>query len=467
MSRLVVVSNRVGPVRESAKAGGLAVAIVDALRAGGGLWFGWSGDITPEGTHATLKVEEAGRISLVTLDIDQADYDGYYAGFSNRTLWPIFHYRLDLAKFDRELEKVYWSVNERFATRLFPLLKDDDVLWVHDYHFLALGSKLRSMGAKHPIGFFLHIPFPVPEVMAALPSHGALIRAMLAYDVIGFQTKRDARAFVRYFVEEFGGTCTADGMLTVQGRTVKVGAFPIGIDADTFRKFSMSTDAHRMGRRLKSYAPERCHVIGVDRIDYTKGLVERFRAFSRLLENYPENRNNVSLLQVAPASRGDVDAYVDIREELERITGNVNGRFSDLDWTPIRLITRALKRRSLAGLYRASQVGLVTPLRDGMNLVAKEYVAAQPEEDPGVLVLSRFAGAAEALDAAVIVNPYDVDELAEGIQRAVMMPLDERIDRWRQLFEKVQSEDIEAWYTTFLDALRATRRQETASVPEV
>jgi trehalose 6-phosphate synthase len=459
MSRLVVVSNRVGPVRESAKAGGLAVAIVDALRNEGGIWFGWSGEISPEGTHGTLKTEEAGRISMVTLDMDQADYDAYYAGFSNRTLWPIFHYRLDLAAFDREPERGYWNVNERFAARLFPLLKDDDVVWVHDYHFLAMGSKLRSMGARQPIGFFLHIPFPVPEIIAALPNHGALIHAMLAYDVIGFQTKRDARAFIRYFVEEFDGVATDDGLLTVQGRTVKVGAFPIGIDAEAFRSFSVSPDAHRQGKRLKASGEDRCHVIGVDRIDYTKGLAERFHAFSRLLENYPENRNHVSLLQVAPASRGDVDAYVDIREELERITGNVNGRFSDLDWTPIRLITRPLKRRSLAGLYRASKVGLVTPLRDGMNLVAKEYVAAQAEDDPGVLVLSRFAGAAEALDAAVIVNPYDIDEAAEGIQRAVGMPLDERQDRWHRLFDKVQSEDIRAWYTSFLKALRETARR--------
>ncbi len=457
MSRLVIVSNRVGPVRESAKAGGLAVAIVDALRAEGGVWFGWSGAISPEGTHGMLKTEQAGRISLVTLDIDESDYEGYYAGFSNRTLWPIFHYRLDLARFDRELEKIYWTVNERFAARLHPMLRPGDTVWVHDYHFLALGSKLRAMGVEQPLGFFLHIPFPVPEIIAALPNHGAIVRAMLAYDVVGFQTKRDARAFIRYFVEEFGGTATSDGRLTVQGRTVKVGSFPIGIDTDTFHRFSVSADAHRMGQRLRKNAADRVHVIGVDRIDYTKGLVERFRAFSRLLENYPENRGHVSLLQVAPASRGDVDAYVDIREELERITGNVNGRFSDLDWTPIRLITRALQRRSLAGLYRASRVGLVTPLRDGMNLVAKEYVAAQAEDDPGVLVLSRFAGAAEALDAALIVNPYDIDETAEAVQRAVIMPLDERRDRWRRLFDKVRAEDIRAWYSAFLSALRAAR----------
>jgi trehalose 6-phosphate synthase len=467
MTRLVVVSNRVGPVRESAKAGGLAVAIVDALRSEGGVWFGWSGTVSPEGTHGPLKTEQVGRISLVTLDIDQADHDGFYAGFSNRTLWPIFHYRLDLAQFDHELERAYWGVNERFAARLYPQLKPDDLVWVHDYHFLALGSKLRAMGANHPIGFFLHIPFPVPEVIAALPSHGALVRAMLAYDVVGFQTQRDANAFIRYFVEEFGGTATEDGLLTVQGRTVRVGAFPIGIDSEAFRRFSISTDAHRIGQRLKSPSADRRHVIGVDRIDYTKGLAERFRAFSRLLETYPENRGRVSFLQVAPASRGDVDAYVDIRRELEGIAGNINGRFSDLDWTPIRLITRPLQRRSLAGLYRAAKVGLVTPLRDGMNLVAKEYVAAQAEDDPGVLVLSRFAGAAEALDAAVIVNPYDVEETAEAIQRAVIMPLEERQDRWHRLFDKVQSEDIKAWYSNFLKALRQMPRDGRAAIPEV
>jgi len=458
MSRLVVVSNRVGPVRETAKAGGLAVAIVEAMRSEGGLWFGWSGEVSEEGTHGSIKTEQAGKISLVTLDIDQGDYDTYYAGFSNRTLWPIFHYRLDLAQFDHELERGYWGVNDRFATRLYPLLEDDDIVWVHDYHFLALGSKLRSMGARQPIGFFLHIPFPVPEVLAALPNHQSLVRAMLAYDVIGFQTNRDARAFVRYFVEEHGATVTEDGLLTVAGRTVRVAAFPIGIDTETIRKFSLSPEGRRQGDRLETLPGDRCYVIGVDRIDYTKGLVERFRAFSRLLETYPENRNHVSLIQVAPASRSDVDAYIDIREELERISGNVNGRFSDLDWTPIRLITRALQRRSLAGLYRACRVGLVTPLRDGMNLVAKEYVAAQNEYDPGVLVLSRFAGAAEALDAAIIVNPYDVEEVAEGIQKAVIMPFDERKDRWRQLYDKVQTEDIKTWYSSFLRALRATAR---------
>lgn len=462
MSRLVVVSNRVGPVRETAKAGGLAVAIVEAMRAAGGVWFGWSGEISEEGTRGAIKTEQAGKISLVTLDIDQSDYDSYYGGFCNSTLWPIFHYRVDLALFDRELERGYWSVNDRFAERLFPQLEDDDVVWVHDYHFLALGSKLRSMGAEQPIGFFLHIPFPVPEVFTALPNHAALARAMLAYDVIGFQTHRDARAFIRYFIEECGATVTEDGHLTVQGRTVRVGAFPIGIDADTFHQFSLSPEANRQGKRLKSLPGERCYVIGVDRIDYTKGLAERFRAFSRLLENHPEIRNHVSLLQVAPASRSDVEAYIDIREELERISGNVNGRFSDLDWTPIRLTTRPLQRRSLAGLYRACRVGLVTPLRDGMNLVAKEYVAAQSEVDPGVLVLSRFAGAAEALDAALIVNPYDIDETAEVIQRAVNMPFDERRDRWRQLFEKVQTEDIKSWYSGFLGALKATARRKKA-----
>lgn len=463
MSRLVVVSNRVGPVRDSAKAGGLAVAIVDALRVSGGLWFGWSGDVSAEGTHGAVKTVQLGRMTLVTLDIDQTDYDTYYAGFSNRTLWPIFHYRLDLAQFDRDLERGYWSTNERFAARLFPLLKDDDVVWVHDYHFLPLGSKLRAMGVRQPIGFFLHIPFPVPEVLAGLPNHEVLVRAMLSYDVIGFQTKRDAAAFLRYFVEEHGGTVTGGHVLTVQGRRVHVGAFPIGIDTETFRKFSVSAEAIRQAVRLRA-DDRRRYVIGVDRIDYTKGLVERFRAFSRTLENHPENRGRVSLLQVAPPSRGDVDAYTDIREELERITGNVNGRFSDLDWAPIRLITRPLKRQSLAGLFQAARVGLVTPLRDGMNLVAKEYVAAQAEHDPGVLVLSRFAGAAEALDAALVVNPHDIDETAEAIQRAVAMPLDERRDRWRRLFDTVRRDDIAAWYSSFLDALRARRKNSPAGV---
>jgi trehalose 6-phosphate synthase len=459
MSRLVIVSNRVGPVRDSARAGGLAVAIVEALRESGGLWFGWSGEISEQGTHGPLKTETVGRIDLTTIDIDAEDYRLHYAGYTNRTLWPVFHYRLDLAEFEREWLDGYYAVNERFAARLYPLLRPDDIVWIHDYHFLPLAAQLRAMGAEQPIGFFLHIPFPVPEILTALPSHRRLVRAMLSCDLIGFQTDRDRRSFERYLLEEEEATATAGGRIRAHGRTITAAAFPVGIDAESFSRFAVSADAQRQVDRLAALLGDRLQIIGVDRLDYSKGLVERFRAYGELLENYPENRGRVSLLQIAPPSREELDAYIEIRQELERIAGNINGRYADFDWTPIRYITRGFQRRTLAGLYRASRVGLVTPLRDGMNLVAKEYVAAQDGEDPGVLVLSRFAGAAEALDGALIVNPYNVEGTAEVLQRAVQMSLTERRDRWSRLNQAVHRQDAASWRERFLTVLRNVRRE--------
>ncbi|MEO9901433.1 MAG: trehalose-6-phosphate synthase, partial [Nisaea sp.] len=269
--------------------------------------------------------------------------------------------------------------------------------------------------------------------------------AMLAYDLVGFQTRRDADNFRRFVIEELDATDLGDGRISIGGREVIVRAYPIGIDAEAFSKFGMTPDARRNISRLEKLLGGRQQIIGVDRIDYSKGLPERFRAFERLLEDYPENRGRVSLMQVAPPSRAELDAYIDIRRELDEMTGHVNGRFADLDWTPIRFLTKSFPRRALAGIYRASRVGLVTPLRDGMNLVAKEYIAAQRAEDPGVLVLSRFAGAAEGMKEAVIVNPHSAEEVAAGLQSAITMPLEERRDRWQIMFDRLCEEDAIAW----------------------
>ena len=464
MGRLVVVSNRVGPMKDTGKAGGLAVALVDALTSSGGLWFGWSGKISEEGTFGPFQQQKTKSVQLVQIDMNQADHDSFYAGYANRTLWPVLHYRLDLAVFDRAFENGYRHVNERFASRLHPLLQQDDFVWVHDYHFMPLAATLRQMEVKVPIGFFLHIPFPAPEVLAALPNAGALIRTMLAYDVIGFQTSRDAANFRRFVVDELGGTKGAGGVVKLQDRQVLVKAYPIGIDAEAFARFPETPDAQRNSARLAKQLAGRRQIVGVDRIDYTKGLPERFRAFARLLEDYPENQGQVSLMQVAPPSRAELDAYIDIRRELEGLTGHVNSRFSQLDWTPIRFLARAFPRRVLAGIYRSSHVGLVTPLRDGMNLVAKEYVAAQAPEDPGVLVLSRFAGAAEGMPEAISVNPYSDEDVARGLQRALTMPLDERRARWQPMFDRLCREDAKNWSSSFVADLMASRREIGASL---
>ncbi|SDU37368.1 trehalose-6-phosphate synthase [Stappia sp. ES.058] len=455
MSRLVVVSNRVGPLKDTGQAGGLAVALVDTLNATGGIWFGWSGEISEEGTFGNLKTGGNKKVSLQTLDMTQADHDEFYVGFANKTLWPVLHYRLDLAVFDRRLEDGYRRVNERFASRLRPLIEPEDTIWVHDYHYLSFGAELRGMEVNNPIGFFLHIPFPAPEVLAALPNAATLARRMLAYDVVGFQSTRDAANFRRFVVEELGVPEGPDETLIADGRQVAARAFPIGIDAAGFARQATTVEARRQTHRIEKLLAGRHQIIGVDRIDYSKGLPQRFRAFERLLEDYPENRGRVSMMQVAPPSRSELYAYADIRSELEELTGNINGRFADLDWTPIRYMTRGFTRRALAGIYRASRIALITPLRDGMNLVAKEYVAAQRGEDPGVVVLSRFAGAAEGMPEAVIVNPYSAEGVAGALQTALNMPLDERRDRWQAIFDRIQENDAAAWAKSFLDTLKA------------
>lgn len=458
MGRLVVVSNRVGPLKDSGRAGGLAVALVDALTKAGGIWYGWSGEISEEGTFGQFKMQKSRKVQMIQLDLTQADYDEYYAGYANRTLWPVLHYRLDLAVFDRRYEQGYRHVNERFATRLRPLLEGDDVVWVHDYHFLTFAAQMRAMEVNNPIAFFLHIPFPAPEILAALPNAGSVVRAMMAYDLLGFQTERDADNFRRFAVEELGCTDLGDGRLEFNGQQIIARSYPIGIDAEAFSKFAMTPEARRNITRLEKLLGGRQQIIGVDRIDYSKGLPERFRAFERLLEDYPENRGQVSLMQIAPPSRSELDAYIEIRRGLDELSGHINGRFADLDWTPIRFLTRSFPRKALAGIYRISRVCLVTPLRDGMNLVAKEYVAAQRAEDPGVLVLSRFAGAAEGMKEAIVVNPHSAEEVAAGLQTAITMPLEERRDRWQIMFDRLCKEDAVAWSESIMNDVHAVRR---------
>ncbi|MEZ5660185.1 MAG: alpha,alpha-trehalose-phosphate synthase (UDP-forming) [Burkholderiaceae bacterium] len=453
MSRLLVVSNRVGNPKAGASAGGLAVGLGEAMREHGGVWFGWSGEVIDDGTPA-MHHEELGNIELITTDLTRDEYETYYLGFSNQVLWPVFHYRVDLAQFESAHLKGYQRVNRRFAERLREIIRPDDVIWVHDFHLIPLAAELRAMGVANPIGFFLHIPFPPTQVLLTVPQSTWLIRSLFSYDLVGFQTEVDRKHFRRYVTEEAKGRDIGDNMLVAYGRTLLARAFPIGVDAEPFRALTHSRQALELVERQRSRNLGRTSIIGVDRLDYSKGLPQRMRAFERLLESYPENRGQVVFSQVAPPTRVDVDAYTDIRSQLEGLSGAINGRFSDFDWTPIRYIHRALARRTLAALYATSGVGLVTPLRDGMNLVAKEYVVAQDASNPGVLVLSRFAGAAETMTEALIVNPYDLDEVAEAMQTALRMPLDERCERHRKLLGKVMMFDNRHWARSFLEALR-------------
>ncbi|WP_068874372.1 MULTISPECIES: trehalose-6-phosphate synthase [unclassified Phenylobacterium] len=454
MSRLIVVSNRVnlpsGDGEESV--GGLAMALAAALKEYSGIWFGWSGK-TIETFTGQLNVEKVGGVTAATLDLEEIDLDEYYNGYANKTLWPLFHYRTDLAAFDRAFDKGYTRVNGRFAETLAPLIEPDDIIWVHDYHLIPLAKELRARGVKNRIGFFLHIPWPAHQVMINLPRHRQLVEAMFDYDLVGFQTAEHQQAFEEYVLSEADGSILRPGCVKGFGRALEVGAFPIGIDAEDFARMKKGARARRMRDLMTACTVFRHLIAGVDRLDYSKGLEERFLGFEQFLQRNPDLRREVLMLQIAPVSRGAVEAYQEIRGRLDALSGRINGEFADVDWAPLRWVNRNYRRDELAGIYGAARVGLVTPLRDGMNLVAKEYVAAQDPEDPGVLILSRFAGAARQMPDALLVNPNSPEEVADALKRALAMERPERIRRWTTLFESVQREDVAAWRDAFVEAL--------------
>lgn len=448
MSRLVVLSNRMplGPD----PSGGLVVALRDQLTAVGGLWIGHDGEIV-ETPAPALQPLDGGPFERKGFDLTQAEHDGYYLGFANSVLWPLFHGRTDLLDMQGDYLTTYRAVNRRIARMVAEELRPGDRLWVHDYHLFPIAMELRSMGFDNPIGLFLHIPFPSAGDCHALPDVGLFARWLAAYDLIGLQSQRDVAAFRDCFASVEGARVAPDGTVALGGRTVRAGAFPIGIDAAGFAAIAAQqgldrTDAPAVGEHL---------IIGVDRLDYSKGLPQRFRAFGHLLDLRPDLAGKVSLLQIAPPTRGELAAYQDIREELEQLSGHINGQHATIDWTPIRYIHRAVPRERLAGLFRAAMIGLVTPLADGMNLVAKEYVAAQNPEDPGVLILSKFAGAAEQLTEALIVNPHSPDEVAQAIVTALSMPMGERRKRHRAMMHTLLRHDVEWWSDGFLSALDA------------
>ncbi|HEX7082167.1 MAG TPA: trehalose-6-phosphate synthase [Gammaproteobacteria bacterium] len=462
MSRLVAVSNRVAVPRSGKSAGGLAVGLLAAFQQRGGLWFGWSGKTT-EGEPSDAKISTSGSVRFATIDVDARDFEAYYNGFSNNTLWPLLHFMLGFFSYNRSDYEAYRRVNRLFAQRLLPLLEPDDVVWVHDYHLIPLAEELRREGVNLPIGFFLHVPFPSFDVLRSLPVYDELLRALAAYDVVGLQTEPDRMALAECMSQpEIGGRLLEDGRIRAFGRSFEAGAFPIGIDVEECRSLGAQNVERPQVERLLLSLRNRKLIIGVDRLDYSKGLELRFRAYESLLGRYPAIRGHVTFMQIAPPTRSKVMTYEAIRNELEQAAGNINGRYAEIDWVPIRYLNRAYDRSVLMALLRLARVGLVTPIRDGMNLVAKEYVASQDPKDPGVLVLSTLCGAAiELAEGAVLVNPYDKEGVAEGLQRAIDMPLAERRERYRAMFQVLRNNDIHAWCRRFIDALESARSSTT------
>jgi trehalose 6-phosphate synthase len=452
VARLVIVSNRVA-LPGSRQAGGLAVAVKAALRNRVGVWCGWSGRVTSD-TPVAPEVIEGRNVTYVAMDLSEGDYDEYYNGFANSVLWPILHYRNDLAEYKQADLSGYIRVNAYFADQVARFIRPDDIVWVHDYHLMRFAHELRARGRENPIGFFLHIPCPPPDLLLAMPQHAESIGALTAFDLIGLQTENDTENFGKYL--EFQGATRVRGTRTYEldGRRIQIDTFAVGIAADIYSRAARKVAKAPFIREVVESLGGRKLVLGVDRLDYSKGIVQRMQAYEHFLEESPEWRGKATFLQITPKSREQARGYKEMEAAVTGLVGQINGHYGEASWTPIRYINKSHSRATLAGVYRCADVALVTPLRDGMNLVAKEFVAAQDETDPGVLVLSQFAGAAAQLeDGALIVNPHEKDALAAAIRQALEMPLDERIARHARMLKSVTEQNVDRWAAAFLDRL--------------
>ena len=460
---LVVVSNRVtrGNANEPIT-GGLAAALLPVVENSGAIWVGSSGRVRDGAQKEPFaEIEALGAGALAMLDLPAAHYGGYYEGFANSALWPALHSRADLISASQEDYLSYREVNAFMARALLRFRKPEAAFWIQDYHFLALGAELRELGVTQPLGFFLHTPWPARAVIEGVPHHRELIEAMLAYDLIGFQTSDDCENFLGC-LSAFLGLEVEDGNVTSRHGKSRIAVFPIGIDPEKFARQAAKASSHPDVSRLRRSLNGEKLAIGVDRLDYSKGLVNRVNAFDRMWTMQPQLARTASLLQIAIPSRGAIEAYGNLQSELAKLVSDVNGRHGEVDWTPIRYLNKGFSQTVLAGLYRTAQVGVVTPLHDGMNLVAKEYVAAQNPADPGVLVLSKFAGAANELDTALLVNPHDIDGMARTIALALSMPLLERSMRWEAMMAKLRCHTIQQWFEEFVEALQQSRKDKTA-----
>src|SRR6201747_74557 len=463
---LVVVSNRVarGKANEP-MTGGLAAALLPVVEKSGAIWVGSSGRVR-DGTQKEpfAEVEALGQGALAMLDLPAAHYGGYYEGFANSALWPALHSRADLIRASEEDYSSYREVNAFMARALLRFQKPDSMFWIQDYHFLTLAAELRDLGITQPIGLFMHTPWPTRAVIAGVPHHRAVIESMLAYDLIGFQTDDDCENFLSYAQSDLDLVVHDSVVISHHGRT-RAEVFPIGIDPQKFSQLAAKAVTHPDVSRLRRSLNGEALAIGVDRLDYFKGLGKRIKGFDRVWTLAPQAKRATSLLQIATLSRGGIEAYGNLQNDVAKLVSDVNGTHGEVDWTPIRYLNKGFSQTVLAGLYRTAQVGVVTPLHDGMNLVAKEYVAAQNPADPGVLVLSKFAGAANELDTALLVNPNDIDGMARTIATALAMPLTERRMRWEAMMEKLRDHTIQGWFSDFVDALQETRADEAGPEP--
>jgi trehalose 6-phosphate synthase len=455
VSRLVAVSNRVTIPGHAVSPGGLAVGLLSALRQSGGLWFGWSGS-TRETPAAEPEIIEKEGVRYVTIELPPEQFQLYYDGFCNSTLWPLHHYFLGMFRYDAREFDAYMAINRAFAAALVRVIEPGDTIWIHDYQLMPLAGMLRALGVEARVGFFLHIPYPNIALLRVLPVYAELVRDLCQYDLVGFQTSEDLEGFQSAVNSVFREEAViGSDHIEYAGRRIRTGVFPIGVDVEAIaaQAASAARDDEQV-KRLVAGLLGRKLMLGVDRLDYSKGLVERFASYRTLLESTPELLGKVAYIQIAPLSRTNVAAYVAIRDALEHAAGKTNGQYADTDWTPVRYLNKDFPHETLSGFLRVASVAVVTPLRDGMNLVAKEFVAAQDPDDPGVLVLSSMAGAARELIDALLVNPYDRSAVALALRQALAMPLAERRTRHEAMLKIVRANSITHWHTAFVERLR-------------
>ena len=483
-SRLAVVSNRLPAVVKQDQngrpaiepsSGGVVTALAPILRDRGGAWIGWLGAPSGELDEKALcedflarRARENG-YALKPVSLLPEEIDKYYYGFANEVLWPLFHDLPARCRFKPSYWRAYETVNHKFAAAVAEHTREEDYVWVQDYHLLLVARELKKIGLHRQTVFFLHIPFPHLDLFLKLPWRFALLEALLDYDLVGFQTPRDLNNFIQCVKALVGGVrIRGRGQvrtISAQGREIRVGAFPISIDFAGFERLAGSQAVAQRASMVRASQADKTMILGVDRLDYTKGIPERLLAFANALTRYPDLRRKVTLVQVVVPSRRQVQEYEILKDEVERLVGEINGRFTEVGWTPIEYIFRALSQEELAAYYRTCEVALITPLKDGMNLVAKEYCASSIDEN-SVLILSEFAGAAAQLaHGALLVNPHDIDGVAAAIHGAVTMDSEERKARMRRLRASIREQDVFHWAQSYLEAGTAPQEKEFEDAP--
>ena len=476
--RLINVSNRLpveikmrsGHPRLTASSGGLASALDSIWRTQHGVWIGWAGAVDPATAISLLQKAARGRShGYRPVALSRDEIAKFYSGFANEIIWPLFHDMPSRCDFDPDFWEMYQRVNRKFAQATLEEVTGKDLIWVHDYHLMLMGRYLREAGCSARTGFFLHIPFPAPDMFEKLPWRKSVLHSLLQYDLLGFQTDRDRWNFIscleRIVPEAATSREDSDNVIVHYGRRARAATFPISISFEEFAGHAASHEVESAVRELRRELTNNFLVLGVDRMDYTKGIPERLKAFRILLRRFPELRHRVTLVQVVVPSREEIPNYKELRREVELLVSQINGEFTEAGWVPIHYIHRSLTRKQLLTYYRAADIALITSLKDGMNLVAKEFCAAQIDEC-GVVIISEFAGAsAELRHGAIVVNPNDLAGIAEAIHKACVMPLEEKRARMRLMRDVVRTYNVQVWAEAFLQATVASQG-DTRSKPE-